>query len=223
VVGRFADHRLKAELQDKIGSALAAGSAVFIGVFPARHRLTVEQALSGSPMKSVVESDEKGLKELQSVLAEAMGKFNPDRAVLPMPDRAFGGTAGRTMKDSVADWTMIPGPKAPEGAPNVLIVLIDDAGFGAPDTFGGPVRTPSFTRVQQMGITYNGFHVTAVCSPTRAALLTGRNQHRVGFGSIAEYPGPFPGYTAARPRSCAGLPRILRRTGTSPVASASGT
>ncbi len=108
---------------------------------------------------------------------------------------------------------MIPGPKAPEGAPNVLLVLIDDAGYGAPDTFGGPVRTPNFTRVQQMGLTYNRFHVTAVCSPTRAALLTGRNQHRVGFGSIAEYPGPFPGYTASKPKSCAGLPRILKENG----------
>ena len=64
-----------------------------------------------------------------------------------------------------------------------------------------------------MGTTYNRFHVTAVCSPTRAALLTGRNQHRVGFGSIAEYPGPFPGYTAAKPKSCAGLPRILSENG----------
>ncbi len=64
-----------------------------------------------------------------------------------------------------------------------------------------------------MGITYNAFHVTAVCSPTRAALLTGRNQHRVGFGSIAEYPGPFPGYTSAKPKSCAGLPRILKENG----------
>jgi arylsulfatase A-like enzyme/uncharacterized membrane protein len=213
VVGRFARHKLKAGLQDKIGSALADGSAVFIGVFPAEHRLVVEQTLPGSPMKSVVESDEQGLRELQAALAEAMGKFNPDRTVLPMPDRAFGGTAGRTLTDSVADWTMIPGPKAPEGAPNVLIVLIDDAGYGAPDTFGGPVRTPNFTRVQQRGVTYNRFHVTAVCSPTRAALLTGRNQHRVGFGSIAEYPGPFPGYTAAKPRSCAALPRVLSENG----------
>jgi arylsulfatase len=213
LVGKFADHKLKAGLKDKIGSALAEGSAVFIGVFPAEHRLAVEQALPGSPLKSVVESDEKGLGELQSALAEAMGKFNPDRTVLPIPDRAFGGTSGRTLRDSVADWTMIPGPKAPDGAPNVLIVLIDDAGYGAPDTFGGPVRTPNFTRVQQRGVTYNRFHVTAVCSPTRAALLTGRNQHRVGFGSIAEYPGPFPGYTAARPRSCTALPRVLSENG----------
>jgi arylsulfatase len=95
----------------------------------------------------------------------------------------------------------------------VLLILIDDAGFGGPDTFGGPINTPNLTRVQKMGLTYNYFHVTAVCSPTRAALLTGRNQHRVGFGSISEYPGPFPGYTAAKPRSCAALPRILQENG----------
>ena len=142
-----------------------------------------------------------------------MGKFEPDRTVLPIPDKAFGGTAGRTLRESVADWSFIPGPKPPEDAPNVLVVLIDDAGFGSIDTFGGPVATPTFTRVQQMGVTYNRFHVTAVCSPTRAALLTGRNQHRVGFGSIAEYPGPFPGYTAAKPKSCAAFPRILKENG----------
>ena len=169
-------------------------------------RLAAERALAGTPAKSVAQMDKKGVRGLKDALAEAAGKFNPDRTVLPIPDRTFGGTAGRTLRDSVADWSMIPGPKAPEGAPNVLVVLIDDAGFGAIDTFGGPVSTPTFTRVQQMGLTYNRFHVTAVCSPTRAALLTGRNQHRVGFGSIAEYPGPFPGYTAAKPRSCAGVP-----------------
>ena len=111
------------------------------------------------------------------------------------------------------DWTIVPGPKAPDGAPNVLICLIDDAGFGNPDTFGGPISTPSLTRVQQAGLTYNRFHVTALCSPTRAALLTGRNHHRIGFGSIAEFPGPFPGYTAVKPKSCAALPRILSENG----------
>ena len=95
----------------------------------------------------------------------------------------------------------------------MLIVLIDDAGFGGPDTFGGGIRTPNLTRVQQMGLTYNRFHVTAVCSPTRAALLTGRNHHRVGMGGIAEFPGPFPGYTGTRPRSCTALPRILKENG----------
>lgn len=142
-----------------------------------------------------------------------MGKFQPDRTVLPIPDRAFGGTMGRTLEASVGDWAMIPGPNAPEGAPNVLIVLIDDAGFGGPTTFGGAIDTPNLTRVQGMGLTYNRFHVTAVCSPTRAALLTGRNHHRVGMGTIAELPGPYPGYTGTRPRSCTALPRILKENG----------
>ncbi len=142
-----------------------------------------------------------------------MGKFSPDRTVLPIQDRSFGGIAGHTIDESVGDWSIVAGTKAPDDAPNVLIVLIDDAGFGGPDTFGGGIRTPNLTRVQQQGITYNRFHVTAVCSPTRAALLTGRNHHRVGMGGIAEFPGPFPGYTGVRPRACTALPRILRENG----------
>ena len=144
-----------------------------------------------------------------------MGKFVPDRTVLPIPDRNFGGMMGRTIDQSVPDWTIIPGPKAPEDAPNVLLILIDDAGFGQPDTFGGPIATPNLTRVGQMGLYYNRFHVVALCSPTRAAMLTGRNQHRVGMGSVAEFPGPFPGYTGAVPqelRRRAAHP--ARRTGT---------
>ena len=213
VLGRIADHKLEQGLHDKLGEAMKPGTAAIIAMFDADQRLAVEQALPGSPAKSVVETDKKGSVALKDSLAEAMGKFNQDRSALPIPDRTFGGVAGRTLKDSVADWLMIPGAKAPEGAPNVLLVIIDDAGYGAPDTFGGPVATPNFTRVGQMGLTYNRFHVTAVCSPTRAALLTGRNQHRVGFGSVAEFPGPFPGYTANKPKSCAALPRILKENG----------
>jgi len=213
VVGKFVDHRVESEIHDKIGENLPPGSAGVIAVFDDEQRLGVERALSGSLLKSVVQTDKSGTAALKDSLAEAMGKFSPDRTVLPIPDRSFGGTIGRTMDQSVADWTIVPGPKAPEAAPNVLICLIDDAGFGQPDTFGGPIRTPNMTRVQQAGVTYNRFHVTALCSPTRAALLTGRNHHRVGFGSIAEYPGPFPGYTAARPRSWTPLPRILKENG----------
>jgi arylsulfatase len=213
VVGRFVDHRVEQEIHDKIGEHLPRGSAGIIAIFDDEHRLGVEQALGHAPAKSVVQGEQHGTAALKAHLAEAMGKFQQDRSVLPIPDRTYGGVAGRTLTDSVPDWSMIPGPKAPDGAPNVLLVLIDDAGYGAPDTFGGPISTPTFTQVQQRGLTYNRFHVTAVCSPTRASLLTGRNQHRIGFGSIAEFPGPFPGYTAARPRSCTALPRILRENG----------
>lgn len=213
VVGHFAGHKLTAAIQQQVGAALKAGTAAIIGVFPAESRLDVERVLPGSPLKSVVESDERGIDELKAKLAEAMGNFNPDRSVLPVPDRGFSGVGGRTIDESVGDWSIVAPTKAPEGAPNVLVVLIDDAGFGGPDTFGGGIRTPNLTRVQQQGITYNRFHVTAVCSPTRAAMLTGRNHHRVGMGGIAEFPAPFPGYTGIRPRSCAALPRILKENG----------
>jgi arylsulfatase A-like enzyme/uncharacterized protein YfiM (DUF2279 family) len=213
VVGRFARHRVVSGMEKGLGDKLRPGTAAIIAVCDAEDRLPAERALGSALAISVARMDKASVEELKAALAEAAGKFSPDRTVLPIPDRAFGGTVGRTMGQSVPDWTIIPGPKAPDEAPNVLIVLIDDAGFGGCDTFGGPISTPNLTRVRRMGLTYNRFHVTAVCSPTRAALLTGRNHHRVGFGSIAEYPGPFPGYTAARPRSCTALPRILRENG----------
>ncbi len=95
----------------------------------------------------------------------------------------------------------------------MLLVLIDDAGFGNPSTFGGPIQTPNYTRMAEGGLRYHRFHVTALCSPTRASLLTGRNNHSVGFGSIGEFTGGFPGYSATLPRDCAPLPRILRDNG----------
>ncbi|EUA89378.1 sulfatase family protein [Mycobacterium ulcerans str. Harvey] len=209
LAGTFIQHRVKSGLADKIGQALSAGSAVVIAVTPAQGRLPVEQTLSGSPMKSVAELSRSTMRSLGAALQEAMGKFNPDRTKLPIPQR----TIGRTMAESVGDWTIVAGANAPDDAPNVLIVLIDDAGFGGPDTFGGGIRTPTLSRVANNGLAYNRFHLTAICSPTRAALLTGRNHHRVGFGSVCELPGPYPGYSTVKPRSCAALPRILRDNG----------
>ena len=115
-----------------------------------------------------------------------------EQHTLPIRDREFGGTMGRTLDQSTSDWSIVAGPKPPDGTPNVLIVLIDDAGFGGPETFGGAIRTPNLTRVQRMGLTYNRFHVTAVCSPTRAALLSGRNHHRVGFRFRRRVSRPVP-------------------------------
>ena len=100
----------------------------------------------------------------------------------------------------------------------MLLVLIDDAGFGNPSTFGGPVDTPNFTRMAEAGLRYNRFHVTALCSPTRAALLTGRNHHTVGLGSIGELSSGFPSYTAFVPKDCAPFPKTLQENGYSTAA-----
>ena len=142
----------------------------------------------------------------------------PDRSRLPIRRETFAGVVDRTLAGSQPDWNLIEHPRPPDGAPNVLLVLIDDAGFGNPSTFGGPIQTPNYTRMAEGGLRYNRFHVTALCSPTRAALLTGRNNHTVGFGSIGEFAGGFPGYSANLPRDCAALPRILRDNGYSTAA-----
>ena len=213
VVGKFVDRRLETEMHDKIGENLPPGSAGIIAVFDDDQQLGVQQALGGALVRSVVQSDKGGIRALKDSLAEAMGKFSPVRTVLPIPDPMFGGTVGRTLEASVPDWTINMTPSPPEGAPNVLLVLIDDAGFGNPSTFGGPVSTPAMSRVADQGLRYNRFHVTALCSPTRAALLTGRNHHSVGFGSIGELPGPFPGYTASVPKDCASFVRVLQGNG----------
>ncbi|NLT92729.1 MAG: sulfatase-like hydrolase/transferase [Actinobacteria bacterium] len=212
LVGTFARHKVAKGMKSGLGENLKAGQGALIAMVDEEDLPAAESVLS-TPARSVARMDEKGVRGLKDSLAEAARKFVPDRTVLPIPDKRFGGVTGRTIAESAEDWSFIPGPSAPEGAPNVLLVLIDDAGFGGPDTFGGGISTPTLSRVQEMGLTYNAFHVTAVCSPTRAAMLTGRNHHRVGMGGIAEFPGPFPGYTGTRPRSCTALPRILKENG----------
>src|SRR5207248_5889781 len=103
--------------------------------------------------------------------------------------------------------------KAPKGAPNVLVILLDDVGFGHTSTFGGPVPTPTLDRLAKNELMYNTFHTTALCSPTRAALLTGRNHHSAGTGVIIELGTGFPGYTGIIPQSTAMVPEILRDNG----------
>jgi len=134
-----------------------------------------------------------------------------DRTVLPRPPQPFEGIAKRSLEGSVPSFTQ--SVKPPSGAPNILLVLIDDAGFGNPSTFGGPVATPTFDKLAAEGLRYNRFHVTALCSPTRAALLSGRNHHSVGFGSIAEIPGGWPGYSTNWPTSAASIAKILQLNG----------
>ncbi len=142
----------------------------------------------------------------------------PDRSKLPIRKQPFGGVANRTLEGSQPDWAELGHVEPPDGAPNVLLVLIDDAGFGNAGTFGGPIYTPNYSRIAQEGVRYNRFHVTALCSPTRAALLTGRNSHAVGFGSVGEFSTGFAGYTAFVPDDCVPFPRILRDNGYSTAA-----
>jgi len=131
--------------------------------------------------------------------------------VLPHPDPKFNGTIGRTYKDSKAD--KIPLTKAPAGAPNVLLILIDDSGFGQWGTFGGQIPTPNLDRLAKNGLSYTRFHTTALCSPSRAALLTGRNHHSVGTGVITELGCGYPGYSGQIPKSTAMVSEILRQNG----------
>ena len=127
--------------------------------------------------------------------------------MLPVPDPRFRGVIGRKAKDSKPDF-----PKAvtaPKDAPNILLILTDDTGFGASSTFGGPIPTPAFDRIAQSGLRFNNFHTTALCSPTRAALLTGRNHHSVGFGNITEFATGYPGYDSILPKNAATIGNIL--------------
>ena len=103
--------------------------------------------------------------------------------VLPFPSPPMGGKVGPTMQESVHKWREQPS-HLPADAHNILIVMLDDAGFGQPSAFGGEIQTPTLSRLAKQGICYNAFHTTAMCSPTRAALMTGRNHHRVGAGQV---------------------------------------
>jgi arylsulfatase A-like enzyme len=131
--------------------------------------------------------------------------------VLPQPEPQFKGKIGRTVKDSVPDFPKAV--EAPAGAPNVLLILTDDVGFGASSTFGGPIETPNFQRIANSGLRYNTFHTTALCSPTRAALITGRNHHSVASGVITEFATGYPGYNSVISKSAGSIGEGLRENG----------
>ncbi|MCZ6738196.1 MAG: arylsulfatase [Actinobacteria bacterium] len=135
------------------------------------------------------------------------------RSVLPIPERAHVGLTTFDAKDPETVFPPIEELRPPDGAPNVLIVLVDDVGFGASSPFGGPVDTPTAARLAAGGLRFNRFHTTALCAPTRQAMLTGRNHHSVGMGNITEFATSAPGQTSLRPKSCAPLAETLRLNG----------
>ena len=134
-----------------------------------------------------------------------------DRTVLPIPEPKVPAITTFDARDATPPRRFVV--EAPKGAPNVLIVLIDDMGFGMSEAFGGPIHMPTATRLANNGLRYNQFHTTALCSPTRAALMSGRNHHVTNFGSIAETATAFPGQTGQRPESVAYLAEMVRLNG----------
>ena len=131
--------------------------------------------------------------------------------VLPPPPAPFKGQIGLSYKDSKSDF---PKPiHAPKGAPNILLVLLDDVGYGASSTFGGPINTPTLERLAKNGLKYTNFHTTALCSPTRAALIMGRNHHSVHTGVIMEGATGYPGYDSLVGKDTATVAQVLRADG----------
>ena len=130
---------------------------------------------------------------------------------LPNATPEFSGSISKTISQSTP--RKLTAPQAPKGAPNVLLIMLDDVGFGSFGNFGGPVDTPGLNKIAKNGLRYNQFHTTALCSPTRAALLTGRNHHTVHMGGITEIANSFPGYDSAIPPESATIAQVLRMSG----------
>src|SRR5215471_5255087 len=166
--------------------------------------------------------DESNLKDKTLKMKTTSASFSlvitatvalPGRAaeVLPHPPQPFKGKIGRTAKESTPDF---PKPmEAPKGAPNVLLIMTDDVGFGASSTFGGPIPTPTMDRLAKSGLRFNEFHTTALCSPTRAALITGRNHHTAATGNIMEFATGYPGYNSLMSRSVGTIGEMLKYNG----------
>jgi arylsulfatase A-like enzyme len=142
-----------------------------------------------------------------------MPDLDVSRVVLPIPDKPRTDVILYDAKDPENHYPPIRQLRPPKGAPNILIVLIDDAGFGASSAFGGPCQTPNAERLAASGLKFTRFHTTALCSPTRQALLTGRNHHAVGMGGITEIASGSPGYSSVRPNTASPLAQTLKLNG----------
>src|SRR5271167_3058026 len=142
--------------------------------------------------------------------AAATASLKSEKQLPPQP-RPFGGVIKRNALDSKQCWE--PQVVPPKGAPNVLLIITDDVGFGAPSTFGGVIPTPTLDRLASTGLRYTQFHTTALCSPTRAALITGHNHHSVGFGVIGEMATGYPGYDSVITKDKTTIGQILKENG----------
>jgi hypothetical protein len=151
------------------------------------------------------------------LVANAQDKTTPptvpgrvDRTVLPPPAPEFKGKIGPNYKESTPDFSPALPVTAPDGAPHVLVIVLDDVGYGHLGCYGGPIATPNIDRLAASGLRYSNFHTTALCSPSRAALLTGRNHHAVAMAAITEAATGFPGNYGSIPKSAATIAEVLK-------------
>ncbi len=179
-----------------------------------RHERDIDKGVQSQPFQDPGEKTMIQVRSLLPLVATALAAITHSaqaQDVLPRPPPPFDGYIGRTAQESIKDF-----PKevnAPKGAPNILLIITDDVGFGASSTFGGPIPTPTLDRLAKAGLRYTQFHTTALCSPTRAALLTGRNHHSAATGVIMEAGTGFPGYNTLMPKSDGTFAEVLRQNG----------
>jgi Sulfatase len=136
---------------------------------------------------------------LMGIALASSGPLSLAQDSLPKADPSFAGKVEIDVRKSTPSWSQ--GATAQKGAPNILLIVVDDVGFSTTSTFGGPIDTPNFSKLAAAGLRYNEFHVNALCSPTRAALLSGRNAHQIGFGTVSELGAGYPGYTRSGQRT----------------------
>jgi len=175
---------------------------------PVTQATAVEEQVTGSEAQAAAPAH---LVPIAAQLGSPSATTSIPGNQLPPPDPKFGGAINLKASDSKPWWP--PRVVPPKGAPNVLLIMTDDCGFGSPSTFGGVIPTPALDRVAKSGLRYTQFHSTSLCSPTRAALITGRNHHVSGFGVVGEAATGFPGYDSVIRRECGTIGEILKQNG----------
>src|ERR1700724_1474621 len=173
--------------------------------------IRIATALSFGILLATILSPEAGAQQISGTPGSPSATITIDCKQLPPPSIKFGGDINQSAKVSKAWWP--PRVVPPKGAPNVLLIMTDDQGYGVSGTFGGVIPTPALDRIAKAGLRYTEFHSTALCSPTRAALITGRNHHSVGFGVIGELSTGYPGYDSVIGPESATIGTILRDNG----------
>ncbi len=195
--------------------AIAERFGVAVAELKSQNKLASDKIEAGQKLVVAAGTAEStvtaGAPQITGVLGSPDATTTIDGKQLPPPDPKFGGVIKDDALQSKFWWA--PRIVPPKQAPNILLIMTDDSGFGVPSTFGGVIPTPTMDRIAQNGLRYNNIHSTALCSPTRAALITGRNHHSVGFGVISEQSTGFPGYNSIIAKDKATVGRILKENG----------